>query len=192
MAATSVCVPRVSHSHSLPLWETLQDKQSLMKFSLSLGFTPLFHLDLILGLEHWAYAGVNLLVAGQTFVWFSSGSFTKCQKWKHSQITNAAASCPGKWLSISNLSCVWRGWIYPVYLWWPQSLLPCVFCKLWRIIFNMCLLTLYMYLGFCFHSFVLFITLLSIFFFFETNYWKIVFYLLLFFIWSIVSIFCFP
>ena len=54
MAAISVCVPRVSHSHALPLWETLQDKQSLLKFGLSLGFTPLFHLVLILGLEHWA------------------------------------------------------------------------------------------------------------------------------------------
>ena len=107
MAATSVCVPRVSHSHSLPLWETLQDKQSLLEFSLSLGFTPLFQLELILGTEHWAYAGVNLLVAGQTFAWFASGSFTKRQKWKHSQITNAAASCPAKRLSISNLSlCV--------------------------------------------------------------------------------------
>ena len=107
MAATSVCVPRVSHSHSLPLWETLQGKQSLLKFGLSLGFTPLFHLQLILGLEHWTYAGVNLLVAGQTFAWFASGSCTKCQKWKHSQITNAAASCPVKRLSISNLSlCV--------------------------------------------------------------------------------------
>ena len=36
MAATSVCVPRVNHSHSLPLWETLQGKQSLLKFGLSL------------------------------------------------------------------------------------------------------------------------------------------------------------
>ena len=72
-----------------------------------LGIHTLFHLDLILGLEHWAYAGVNLLVAGQTFAWFASGSFTKHQKWKHSQITNAAASCPAKRLSISNLSlCV--------------------------------------------------------------------------------------
>ena len=107
MAATSVCVPRVSHSHSLPLWETLQGMKSLLKFGLPLGFTPPFHLELILGLEHWAYAGVNLLVAGQTFAWFASGSFTKCQKLKHSQITNAAASCPVKWLSISNLSlCV--------------------------------------------------------------------------------------
>ena len=107
MAATGVCVPRVSHSHSLPLWETLQSKQSLLKFSLSLGFTPLFQLELILGTEHWAYAGVNLLVAGKPFAWFASGSFTKCQKWKHSQITNAAASCPAKRLSISNHSlCV--------------------------------------------------------------------------------------
>ena len=72
-----------------------------------LGIHTLFHLDLILGLEHWACAGVNLLVAGQTFAWFASGSFTKRQKWKHSQITNAAASCPAKRLSISNLSlCV--------------------------------------------------------------------------------------
>ena len=63
--------------------------------------------------------------------------------------------------------CVWRGWIYSVYLSWPQSCLPCVFWKLWRIIFNMCLLTLYMYLGFCFHNFVLFIILLSIFSFWE-------------------------
>ena len=102
-----VCVPRVSHSHSLPLWETLQGKQSVLKLDLSLGFTPLFHLELILGLERWAYAGVNLLVAGQTFAWFASASFTKCQKWKHSQITNAAASSPVKWLFIFNLSlCV--------------------------------------------------------------------------------------
>ena len=56
--------------------------------------------------------------------------------------------------------CVWRGWIYSVYLWWPQSRLPCVFWKLWRIMFNMYLLTLYMYLGFCFHNFVLFVILL--------------------------------
>ena len=61
--------------------------------------------------------------------------------------------------------CVWRGWIYSVYLSWPLSRLPCVFWKLWRIIFNMCLLTLYMYLGFYFHNFVLFIILLYIFFF---------------------------
>lgn len=53
----TTCVPSVSHSHSLPLWETLQDKQSLLKLDLSLGFTPLFHLELKLGTEHWAYAG---------------------------------------------------------------------------------------------------------------------------------------
>ena len=100
MAATSVYVPRVSHSHSLPLWETLQGKQSVLKLDLSLGFTSLFHLELILGTEHWAYAGVNLLVAGKSFAWFASASFTKCQKLKHSQITNAAASCPIKWLFI--------------------------------------------------------------------------------------------
>ena len=58
------------------------------------------------------------------------------------------------------IPCVWRGWIYSIYLWWPQSRLPFVFWKLWRFIFNMCLLTLYMYLGFCFHNFVLFIILL--------------------------------
>ena len=63
--------------------------------------------------------------------------------------------------------CVWRGWIYSVYLSWPQSRLPCVFWKLWRIIFNIWLLTVYMYLGFCFHNFVLFIILLSIFSFWE-------------------------
>ena len=104
-AATSVCVP--SHSHSLPLWETLQGKQSLLKLGLSLGFTPLFDLEIILGTEHWAYVGANLLVVGKTFAWFASASFTKCQKWKYSHITNAADSCPVKLLFISNLSlCV--------------------------------------------------------------------------------------
>ena len=184
------CVRRVSHSHSLPLWETLQGKQSLLKFGLSLGFTPLFHLDLILGLEHLAYAGVNLLVAGQTFAWFPqavlpnvrNGNTHRLQMLLPAVLLNDSPSL--------TFSCVWRGWIYSVYLWWPQSLLLCVFWKLWRTRFNMCLLTLYMFLGFCFHNFVLFIILLSI--FFETNYWKIVFYLLLFFIWSIVSIFFFP
>ena len=104
-AATSVCVP--SHRHSLPLWETLQDKQSLLKLDLSLGFTPLFDLEIILATEHWAYVGANLLVVGKSFAWFASASFTKCQKWKYSQITNASDSCPVKWLFVSNLSlCV--------------------------------------------------------------------------------------
>ena len=192
MATPSVFVPRVSHSHSLPLWETLQSKQSLLKYSLSLGFTPLFHLDLILGLEHWAYAGVNLLVAGQTFAWLASGSFTKCQKWKHSQITNAAASCPVKWLSISNpfLVCGGDGFtqsafdglshFFPVCSEsFEESYLICVFllslCT-WGFVF-----TILCYSLFCF-----------LFFLFEINYWKIVFYLLLLFIWSIISIFCSP
>ena len=108
MAAISVCVPRVSHSHALPLWETLQDKQIVLKLDFSLEFTPLFHLGLKLGTEHWAYAGANLLAAGKSFTWFASANFTKCQKWKHSQITNAAAATsPVKWVFISNLSlCV--------------------------------------------------------------------------------------
>ena len=89
---------------SLPLWETLQDKQSVLKLDFSLEFTPLFYLELKLGTEHWAYAGANLLAAGKSFTWFASASFTKCQKWKHSQISNAAAaSSPVKWLFISNL-----------------------------------------------------------------------------------------
>ena len=89
---------------SLPLWETLQDKQSVLKLDFSLEFTPLFYLELKLGTEHWAYAGANLLAAGKSFTWFASASFTKCQKWKHSQISNAAAaSSPVKWLLFSNL-----------------------------------------------------------------------------------------
>ena len=119
MAATSVCVPRVSQSHSLPLWETLQGKQSVLKLDFSLGFTPLFHLELILVTEHWAYAGANLLVAGKSFAWFASGNFTKCQKWKH----RLQILLPALLLNDSSsltFPCMWRAWIYLVYLWWPQ------------------------------------------------------------------------
>ena len=187
-ASTSVCVP--SHRRSLPLWETLQDKQSLLKLDFSLGFTPLFDLEIILGTEHWAYVGANLLVVGKSFAWFASASFTKCQKWKYSQITNASDRCPVKWLFISNLSlCGGDGFTQSTFEgcnhFCPmcsgslqESYLICVF------LFSICTL------GFCFHSFVLFTILLSI-FFFERNYWKIVLCLLLFFIWSIISIFCF-
>ena len=189
-AATSVCVPRVSHSHSLPLWETLQGKQSVLKLDLSLGFTPLFHLELILGLEHWAYAGVNLLVADKLLPGLPqavvpnvrNGNTHRLQMLLPAVLLNDSPSL--------TFPCVWRGWIYSVYLWWPQSLLPCVFWKLWRIMFNMYLLTLYMYLGFCFHNFVLFVILL--FFSFWEKLLENCFYLLLFFIWSIISIFCFP
>ena len=87
--------------------------------------------------------------------------------------------------------CVWRGCIYSVYLdglshlcpvcseGFEESYLICVFllsiCT-WGFVF-----TILCYSLFCF-----------LFFLFERNYWKIVFYLLLFFIWSIISIFCFP
>ena len=104
MAAPSVWIPRVSHPPGF--WETLQDKQSHQKLCLPLTFTPLFHLELILGTKHWAYAGVNL-AAENLSPGLPQPVATKFQKWRHSQVKNVVASCPVKLFFISNLSlCV--------------------------------------------------------------------------------------
>ena len=58
-----------------------------------------------------------------------------------------------------------------------------------------CLICIFL-LSICTWGFVFTILCYSLFWFlfflFERQYWKIVFYLLLFFIWSIILIFCFP
>ena len=116
-AATNVCVP--SHRRSLPLWGTLQDKQSLLKLDFSLGFTPLFDLEIILGTEHRAYVGANLLVVRKSFAWSASASLPNARNGNIHRLQMVLIAVLLNDSSSLAFPYVWRGQISSVYLWGP-------------------------------------------------------------------------